>query len=163
MPEIPWDAPKLFDMEFYRRSFAACVIADEQGRVLLCHTTYGQKRWELPGGVLEAGEAPWEAVRREAREEVGIELGDFSLTGVYFLAHRDGFGFIFRAASFTGEICPDGAEIGEAGYFAPDAFPSPLSNFARERILDALGPGPHPVLKVQHRRDYRVDGLPPVR
>jgi 8-oxo-dGTP pyrophosphatase MutT (NUDIX family) len=137
-------------------SFAAAVVTDAEGRVLLVHTTYGERKWNLPGGVLEQGEAPWEAARREAREELGIELGGMSLCGVYFLAHRDAFGFIFRASGFAGDIRPDGKEIDEAGYFDAAALPSPISSFARERILDALAGSLVPALKVQHRRDRTV-------
>jgi len=152
----PCDTPEAYDREFFRRSFAACVITDSRGRVLLLHTTYGERKWDLPGGVLERGEAPWEAARREAREEIGIELGDLTLVGVYFLAHRDGFGFIFRASRYTGSIQPDGVEVNDARFFSPGEFPSPMSAFARERILDALAGGPGPALKVQHRSDHAV-------
>lgn len=137
-------------------SFAAAVVTDAEGRVLLVRTTYGENKWDLPGGVLEPGEAPWEAARREAREELGIDLGGLSLCGVYFLAHRDAFGFIFRASDFSGDIRPDGKEIDEADYFNPAALPSPMSSFARERILDALAGSLVPALKVQHRRDWTV-------
>lgn len=144
MAEIPEprNDPTEFDREFFRRSFVGCVITDAEGHVLLVHTTYGQKKWEVPGGVLETGEAPWEAVRRETREEVGLELGELTLTGVYFMAHRDSFGFMFRADAFSGTIRPDGVEVDEARFFAPTDLPSPMSVFARERILDALGGGP---------------------
>ncbi len=152
----PWDSPEDYDREFFRRSFAACVITDDDGRVLLLHTTYGDKKWELPGGVLERGEAPWEAARREAREEIDIELGDLTLTGVYFLAHRDGFGFIFRTSGYAGTIQPDGVEIDDARFFSPGEFPSPMSSFAHERILDALAAGAGPALRVQHRRERAV-------
>ncbi len=75
----PWSDPESYDREFFRRSFAACVITDQAGRVLLVHTTHGERKWDLPGGVLERGEAPWEAVRREAREEIradGVEVSE---------------------------------------------------------------------------------------
>ncbi|RJQ11674.1 MAG: NUDIX domain-containing protein [Bacillota bacterium] len=136
---------------YYRRSFAGCVVTDNEGRVLLVHTTYGDREWKVPGGILESGEAPWEAARRETREEVGLELGDLRLTGVYFIASRDAFGFMFRALDYSGTIRPDGREVDEARFFSPDSLPQPMTATARRRILDALGPGPAPVLEVQHR------------
>jgi len=151
--ENVWTDAGSHDCESFRRSFAACVITDADGRVLLVHQIYGPRKWDLPGGVLDSGEPPWECARRETREEVGLEVGELELTGVYFVASRDGFGFIFRAKSYAGVVCPDGVEIGEAAFFAPDALPSPLSDFARERILDAVADGPKPLLRVQHRRE----------
>ncbi len=61
-----------------RQRAAASVALVCSDRVLL-----GQRRtrralgaWAFPGGALEPGEDPWEAARRELREETGIELPD---------------------------------------------------------------------------------------
>lgn len=47
------------------------------GRVLLCHRHPGRRYypdvWDLPGGHIEPGEDPAAALRRELREELGIE------------------------------------------------------------------------------------------
>jgi 8-oxo-dGTP diphosphatase len=56
----------------------AGVLSDPQGRVLLTQRTAGKHlagTWEFPGGKCEAGEAPQDALRRELREELGIEAG----------------------------------------------------------------------------------------
>ncbi|MFJ8201397.1 NUDIX hydrolase [Streptomyces sp. NPDC096152] len=62
---------------------AACVVVlDEAGRVLLLRYGPGQPAagaWWLPGGMLDHGEDPWTAARREMREETGIELGPVPL------------------------------------------------------------------------------------
>jgi mutator protein MutT len=55
---------------------AALLIRD--GRVLLCHRTVGRRWypdvWDLPGGHVESGERPIEALVRELKEEVGIQI-----------------------------------------------------------------------------------------
>ncbi|MGW2638446.1 NUDIX hydrolase [Streptomyces sp. NPDC001348] len=58
---------------------ASCVVLlDGRGRVLLLRYGPGQPAagtWWLPGGMVDHGEDPWSAARRETREETGIELG----------------------------------------------------------------------------------------
>ncbi|MFI6684736.1 NUDIX hydrolase [Streptomyces sp. NPDC050485] len=57
---------------------ASCVLLlDEQGRILLLRYGPGQPNtgaWWLPGGMLDHGEDPWSAARRETHEETGIQL-----------------------------------------------------------------------------------------
>ena len=55
----------------------AAVIYDDQRRVLVTQRPAGKALaglWEFPGGKLEAGESPEDALRRELREELGIEV-----------------------------------------------------------------------------------------
>ncbi|MFG3409646.1 NUDIX domain-containing protein [Streptomyces sp. NPDC048142] len=60
---------------------AAAIITDQAGRVLLVHPTYREDdRWLLPGGVVEPGEHPHTACRREITEELG--LPELTLSGV---------------------------------------------------------------------------------
>ena len=53
---------------------AGALIFDRAGRLLILKPTY-KSGWTIPGGVMEAdGETPWEACRREVREECGLEV-----------------------------------------------------------------------------------------
>lgn len=55
----------------------AAVLRDERGRVLISQRPAGKHYaglWEFPGGKVEAGEAVEMALRRELREELGIEV-----------------------------------------------------------------------------------------
>jgi len=53
---------------------AGALIFDQAGRLLILKPTY-KSGWTIPGGVMEAdGETPWDACRREVREECGIEV-----------------------------------------------------------------------------------------
>ncbi|MFE9750265.1 NUDIX domain-containing protein [Saccharothrix saharensis] len=54
-----------------KRSSAGVLFRDEAGRVLLVETSYKQT-WEIPGGSVEAGEAPWRTAVREVAEEIGV-------------------------------------------------------------------------------------------
>jgi ADP-ribose pyrophosphatase YjhB (NUDIX family) len=64
-----------------KRAIAQMLVRDTEGRVLLCNLTYKQD-WDLPGGVVEVNEPPHQAVSREVREELSLEIaaGDLVLT-----------------------------------------------------------------------------------
>ncbi len=70
---------------------AAAVIV-EGGRVLLTQRKVGTHlagAWEFPGGKVEAGEDPREALRRELREEIGIEASVGEIVDVTFHRYED--------------------------------------------------------------------------
>lgn len=57
-----------------KRVVAALIMKD--GKVLVCQRTRHQTmplKWEFPGGKIEAGEQPRDALRRELEEELGID------------------------------------------------------------------------------------------
>jgi mutator protein MutT len=64
---------------------AAVVALVRRGRILLGRRAgppYAGT-WDLPGGFLEAGETPEDALRREVQEELAISLGRLTLLGFY--------------------------------------------------------------------------------
>jgi RimJ/RimL family protein N-acetyltransferase/8-oxo-dGTP pyrophosphatase MutT (NUDIX family) len=56
-----------------KRAISQLLVRDRDGRVLLCQLTY-KRDWDLPGGVVEVGEAPQLAAAREVREELALDL-----------------------------------------------------------------------------------------
>ena len=52
---------------------AGALIRARKGRLLILKPTY-KGGWTVPGGVVEIGESPWEACRRETREECGLDV-----------------------------------------------------------------------------------------
>ena len=54
----------------------AAIIRDANGRILSTQRGYGEwkGRWEYPGGKMEGGETPEEALKREIREELSTEI-----------------------------------------------------------------------------------------
>lgn len=55
-----------------KRMAAGVLFTDGAGRVLLVQPSY-KPTWEIPGGVVEEGESPRAAARREVREELSLD------------------------------------------------------------------------------------------
>jgi ADP-ribose pyrophosphatase YjhB (NUDIX family) len=62
------------------------VMMIQNGKVMLVRQTY-MPGWFMPGGGLKRGETLEQAARREAKDEIGAELGELKLLGVY-TTHR---------------------------------------------------------------------------
>ena len=72
--QLAWVALWLLSPLHRGRGRGVKAILSHDGRVLLVQHTYGPRRWEIPGGGLHRGEEPIDGVRREIREELGVEL-----------------------------------------------------------------------------------------
>jgi 8-oxo-dGTP diphosphatase len=69
---------------------AACALVDADGRVLITQRPEGKQLaglWEFPGGKVEKGETPEEAVVRELAEEIGVETKVACLAPLTFASH----------------------------------------------------------------------------
>jgi 8-oxo-dGTP pyrophosphatase MutT (NUDIX family) len=137
---------------------AGFVLFNEHEEVLLVRQKYGKKKWAIPGGAEEDGESSWQTAIRECKEEIDIDIdkSQCSLSGLYFLSHRNAYVYIFKAIYWCGEPKPDGVEIGEIAYFSIDKLPVPMSNFTVQRIKDAAMNNPMVVLREQHVNDYII-------
>src|SRR3954463_7903699 len=68
----------------------AVALVDPDGRVLLAQRPEGKAMaglWEFPGGKIEAGERPEDALIRELREELGIAVKEACLAPFTFASH----------------------------------------------------------------------------
>jgi ADP-ribose pyrophosphatase YjhB (NUDIX family) len=123
------------------------MIFDEQGRVLLCHPRDNDV-WNLPGGGVESGEMPTEAVFREVMEETGLEVEIERLVGVYGKIGKDEYVFSFICRVTGGSLYTSDDSI-EYRYFEINHLPSNTAPKHAERILDTLDVQDQPVFRRQ--------------
>ena len=112
-------------------------VLNPEGKVLLVRHTY-TAGWYLPGGGVNRGETPREAIARELREETGIRVtGVPELYSVYFHPQErvDDYVVLFRIMGFETEPA-DSPEIETTGWFAPDALPGDLSPATARRLRE---------------------------
>jgi ADP-ribose pyrophosphatase YjhB (NUDIX family) len=114
---------------FYGNPVPAAIAVIRRGRhILLTRRAVPPfaGTWDLPGGFLEAGERPDEALRRELREELGVTVRDARLllfeTDVYGPSGVPVLAAAYEARLSPGRLRP-GDDVSEARWFAEDAIP----------------------------------------
>ena len=116
------------------------MIVDESNRILLLkHEFRVGSGWGIPGGFMNKGEQPEEALRREVREEIGLELESVELAFLRTLKKTGQVEIYFRARP-RGTTEPRSIEIKSAQWFKPDQMPEGLSRDQLsiiERVLTA--------------------------
>lgn len=85
-------------------------ILIREGQILICQRrkgSWGEYKWEFPGGKVEEGEDPRESLRREFKEELAIEpeVGALLCRFQHRYPDREVDLYVFHVPSYTGELC----------------------------------------------------------
>lgn len=124
---------------------AAGIIVDEKNRVLLLkHRFRPGGGWGIPGGFIEAEEQPEAALRRELREEVGLEVEDVRLYSTRVFETVKQLEILFRGRAKGGAL-PQSIEISKAAWFSLEELPAELPEAQQQLIRDALKDGANEV------------------
>jgi 8-oxo-dGTP diphosphatase len=120
---------------------AAAIVVNAEGKVLLLkHRFRPGAGWGIPGGFIEAGEQPDEAVRRELLEEVGLELTNTTLVTTRAFKKPRQIEIVFRCCP-AGNASPQSIEIRKAGWFTLDTLPEGLPRDQQRLLRDILTDG----------------------
>jgi ADP-ribose pyrophosphatase YjhB (NUDIX family) len=122
---------------------AGVVVIDEQNRVLLLHHRFrGGSGWGIPGGFLNPREHPEAALRRELREEIGLEMDNVEIAVIRTLQEYQQIEIVFRATPRNAvQICSE--EISRAEWFDLNALPAEVSAYQRWLLEKAISPHGH--------------------
>jgi ADP-ribose pyrophosphatase YjhB (NUDIX family) len=128
---------------------AVGVAVVESERVLLIRRRYQPMMgaWAIPGGFMEAREAPETTARRELYEETGLRVRLSGLLGAYRGGGESGkvLFLCYRGVVLSGTL-EAGDDASEVGFFSLWKPPEPLAvgphPIVLEQLRTSLAPGP---------------------
>ena len=134
----------------YTLGAQARIIRDD-GRILLVKAAY-RWHWGMPGGLMDAGESPADAVVRETLEETGLAVVLTSEPLVLVETTMQRVNFIYNASPAPG-VDPDAlvaqaSEILELGWFELNKMPDTIPDMSGELALRRATPGKGPQVVV---------------
>ena len=104
-------------MEHTHLVSVAALVTNDKGEILLVNSPW--RGWEYPGGLIEPGESFEAALKREVREESGVEIEITGFVGICKNVARDIVNIDFTARYTGGELTTS-EESTEVGWFAPE-------------------------------------------
>ena len=123
---------------------ACALVFDSDGSVLLARRARepDKGKWDVPGGFIEEGEQPLDALRRELLEETGLEIEPIDFVGAWVDRYGDAedapstLNLYWTARIVSGE--PEAADdVSELAWFPLDSLP-PDSDLAFSNVAEAL-------------------------
>ncbi len=146
----------------YPEPTVGALILNSNGEMLLVSSQKWGDRLTIPGGHVELGETLVSALRREVKEEVGLEIGDVRLLQVQeaifsgeFWKRRHFIFFDYVCRATGGALSPDGTEIQGCVWVLPrKALSLKLDSYTRKMVETYVRGGP-----TSHRETRRPASL----
>ncbi len=110
------------------------IIFDKEGKVLLLkHVFRPGSGWGLPGGFLQAGEQPEDALRRELREEIQLEVDRLKIFTSRSFKKPQQVEIVFLCQTTDGAKAQS-VEVERAVWFSPASLPAGLPRDQKQLI-----------------------------
>ncbi|MBP9711118.1 MAG: NUDIX domain-containing protein [Candidatus Pacebacteria bacterium] len=110
-------------LKHFNGNVAQKAIIEKDGKILVCRGV-GDAVWEFPGGRLHDGETPVEGIKREIKEELGVEVTDvrpFQIERNYHFRTKVHQVFIVYTCTMAGaDIKVDSSELEEIRWVSKD-------------------------------------------
>jgi NAD+ diphosphatase len=132
------------DLTFYPRISPAVIVLVHDGRRALLTHKEGTPFHALVAGFVEPGESLEDAVRREVKEETGVDVGELRYFGsqTWPFPHQMMIGYFARWVG--GEVVADGKELDHAAWYAVDDLPTvPPRGSIAGKMIEAWAAGAH--------------------
>ncbi|MED4779477.1 NUDIX domain-containing protein [Brevibacillus choshinensis] len=120
------------------------IISNDAGKVLFIKVN---GRWGMPAGSIELGESIYETLKREVKEETGLEVVSATLIAIYtgkpvvenkFYDKYQTFEFLFKVDSWVGELLRRTDETTDAEFFDIDARPVDRDGYWGEHFTEVF-------------------------
>jgi NAD+ diphosphatase len=133
------------DLSFFPKfSPAIMVLIQREDEVLLARSAHFKPGfYSALAGFIDMGETAEQAVHREVKEEVGLEVSDLEYFGTQAWPFPDSFMIAFKATYLRGEINIDTNEIEDARWFNLNNLPDlPSSSSISRQLIDSFRSDP---------------------
>ena len=114
----------------------AALVTNDEGKILLVKSPW--RGWEYPGGLIEPGETFRNCLKREVREEAGVEIEILGFVGICKNVERDIVNIDFTARYVSGQLTPSDESTEVIWATAEEAFDLITFPLTRKRLQNML-------------------------